>query len=259
MTGGENMNTLKLTKKSLDEVKVIAKQALDLNKITFKSQVVAVFDISGSMEGWGNSFYKSGIMDALATRVLALGLQLDDDGEIPVYTLGSGTRRLPNLTKENLDGYINKAVAPLVGEGTQYAPFIEKIIEDSKEGDPMLVLVFTDGDNSDHAATKEAIIKASNLPIFFQWYGIYSGQPESFPFLAKLDTLNGRVIDNAGFSTLGLNMDNGTPSAESNVADAGLYNDMLKEYKDYPELAQKNNVTWANKAQLGRKKLFGIF
>lgn len=254
------MNTITIKPKSLDEVTINAKNALNSHGITFKSQVVAVFDISGSMGFSPNHFYKSGIMDALANRVLALGLQLDDDGEIPVYTLGTGSRKLASLTKQNLDSYIDKTVEPLVGEGTEYAPFIESIVHDAKEGDPMLVLVFTDGDNSDHAATKEAIIKASKLPIFFQWYGIYRGKANpGFPFLEKLDNLSGREIDNCGFSPLGLDLNTSISNTDSDVEDERLYTDMLKEYKDFPALATSKNVTWANKATLGRRKIFGIF
>lgn len=254
------MNTITIKPKSLAEVTINAKNALDNHGITFKSQVVAVFDISGSMGFSPNNFYKSGIMHALANRVLALGLQLDDDGEIPVYTLGSGSKKLTSLTKDNLDTYIDKTVAPLVGEGTEYAPFIENIVNDAKEGDPMIVLVFTDGDNSDHAATKEAITKASKLPIFFQWYGIYRGKTApGFPFLEKLDNLNGREIDNCGFSPLGLDLNTSISNTDSDAEDERLYADMLKEYKDFPALASKSGVTWANKSQLGRRKIFGIF
>jgi hypothetical protein len=237
--------------KSLDELQPVVVEILKKTQAPAKSQVVAVFDISGSMDGWGNTFYSSGLMHALATRVLALGLQLDDDGQIPVYTLGSGSRKLPNLTKANMATYIKEHVEPLVGEGTQYAPFIEKILKDANEGDPMLVLVFTDGDNSDHAATRRAIKEASKLPIFFQWYGIYqSKSAPDFPFLEKMDDMGDRVVDNCGFSPLGL-----TLSTELSNGDEVLYEDMLKEYKDFPAKAAQAGSKWENK----RRRLFGLF
>lgn len=250
------MNNITIKPKSLDEITIIAKKALTSSNVTFKSQVVAVFDISGSMKSAPNHFYSSGIMDALTSRVLALGLQLDDDGQIPVYTLGSGSRKLLNLNKENLDSYIERTVIPLVGESTEYAPFINKIVAEAQEGDPMLVLVFTDGDNSDHAETKKAIIEASKLPIFFQWYGIYRGkQNPGFPFLEKLDTLNGRQIDNCGFSPLGLDLNAGLSMQDADIEDEKLYIDMLKEYKDFPAKAQQASVIWGNKP---RRRIFGF-
>lgn len=241
--------------KSLPQLEIIAKEALQKTNAPESSQVVAVFDISGSMDFAPNHFYASGIMSALVTRVLALGLQLDDDGHIPAYTLGSGTTRLADITKENVDTYITEEVIPVLGGGTQYAPVINKIVEDAKEGDPMLVLLFTDGDNSDHAAAKKAIIEASKMPIFFQWYGIYRGkQAEAFPFLEKLDTLTGRQVDNCGFSPLGLDINLALPEDEGH--DTALYEDMLKEYKDFPAKAAQVGSVWANKP---RRRLFGIF
>jgi hypothetical protein len=240
-----------LDKKSLQDLEPIVKAVLTKTQAPTKSQVVAVFDISSSMNFPDQNFYKSGLMHELATRVLALGLQLDDDGQIPVYTLGTGSDRLPNLTKENLPDYINSVVAPRVGSGTEYAPVINKIVKDAKEGDPMLVLLFTDGANSDRSEARQAIIEASKLPIFFQWYGIFRGKsvPE-FPFLEKMDTLTGRVVDNCGFSPLGLN------TAETVTSDeTALYEDMLKEYKDFPKKAALAGAKWSNKP----RKLFGLF
>jgi hypothetical protein len=237
--------------KTLNELVILAKDSVEKHMGSSKSQVVAVFDISESMR----DFYRDGTVDALATRVLALGLQLDDNGEIPVYTLGDGSTRLKDLTKDNLGTFVTKEVIPLVGEGTNYAPVVNKIVNDAQEGDPMLVLLFTDGDNFDKRDTVEAIVRASKLPIFFQWYGISEDRAENFPFLEKLDTLgeknNDLIVDNCGFSPLVLKSD------VSN-SDANLYDDMLKEYKDFPIKAETAGSKWSNKSQL-RRRFLGIF
>lgn len=248
------MGHITIKPKSLNEIKIVAKEALGQSRVNFKSQVVAVFDVSGSM----NSFYKSGIMEGLVTRILGLALHLDDNGEISVYVLDGGVRRMPDLTESNLGTYTH-ILHREVGGSTAYAPSIDRVVQDAEAGDPMLVILFTDGDNSDHRAAKEAIINASKLPIFFQWYGIYQGHNiETFPFLEKLDTLGEHEkdlrIDNCGFSPLGLSYDLQGESAKDD--DMVLYMDMLKEYKYFPQKAALAGVKWENKQ---RRKLFGIF
>lgn len=242
---------INLKKKDLLDLRKDAKEAIETKAIG-KSQVVAVFDISGSME----DFYRKGIVADLATRVLALGLELDDDGQVPVYTLGDSSSKLKNLTEENLADYVKKEIMKLVGTGTNYAPVINKIINDApKSGDPMLVLIFTDGDNWDKKEAEEAIVRASNLPIFFQWYGIYGSRNPGFGFLEKLNDLNNRdlKIDNCGFSPLSLT------SGQGEDTDAALYEDMLKEYKEFPKKAAEADVKWGNQAELPRRRRFGIF
>lgn len=217
------------------EVRIAKKEVgFDMSQ---KSQVVAVFDISGSMEFPENRFYTSGIMAGLATRVLALALTLDDDGNVPVYPFNHSVTQLrEDLTEANLDGYINRYFSN-IGGGTNYAPFIQRVMEDAGPGDPMLVLVFTDGDNDDKRQAEEAIKAASHLPIFWQFFGIYGkGRAPGFSFLKKLDEMGGRRIDNAGFMELGL----------YNVTDTELYASMLSEYKDYPAKAKVAGLLDAN-------------
>lgn len=248
------MSIIVLEKKTLAELAPVAKDVIIRSKAPTKSQVVAVFDVSGSMDG----FYREGVIDALATRVLALGLELDDNGSIPVYALDHGVKKLPDLTKDNLDGYTQK-LHKMVGGGTNYAPSLQAILDDAEAGDPMLVLFFTDGENGDHHEAEEVIKNASRLPIFFQFYGIYGnyGSP-GFNFLKKLDSMGGRQVDNAGFSELGLEMGNNNGSSES---DTELYEDMLKEYKDFPKKCVEADVKWENISEVvkPRRKLFGIF
>lgn len=137
---------LNLTKKNLDLTKSEAKTVIDKYKIG-KSQVVAVFDVSGSMQ----SMYRKGIVDALATRVLGLALNLDDDGNVPVYALNDSVKRLPDLNQHNINEYVGDHLK--VNGGTNYSPTINEIVKDADDGDPMLAIVFTDGENFDEDET----------------------------------------------------------------------------------------------------------
>lgn len=251
------MNITVNDKQSLGDIEVMAKGIVVNNKVA-KAQVVAVFDVSGSME----DMYDSGLVKALATRVLALGLQLDDNGEIPVYALDTECRSVGVITKDNLETFVEDNLTEIVGGGTAYAPTINKIVADAEAGDPMLVLLFTDGENSDEEDAEEALVRASKLPIFFQWYGIYEGKSEpDFEFLHSMDEMEGRTVDNGGFSPLGLGLV--SKSGETDGSEQ-LMQDMVKEYKDFPQKAMMAGSNWTNISTVhstlkGHKKWFGLF
>lgn len=247
---------IKIAKKaSLNDIKIVAKEAVKKANID-RAQVVCVFDVSGSM----TKMYRDGTVKALATRVLALAMQLDDDGVIPVYALDNNCQKVGDLTEDNLEDFVEAEIAPLVGGGTEYAPSINEVVKDAREGDDMLVILFTDGANDDRADSRDALINASKLPIFFQFFGIYEGSTEpAFDFLHKMDEMKGRMVDNAGFSPLGLQV---VDSSKSD-GDKELYEAILHEYQFFPQKATQANVTWKNLPEVHkdnpRHKLFGIF
>ena len=139
--------------KPVGQLQIIAKTVQDEYGLgDQKSQVICVTDISGSMSG----LFSSGIMDGLITNVAALGLNLDDDGQVPSIALGTGARQLPNITRENVQSYVANHLKRLVGGGTSYAPSINKVLDLVTPGDPALVLFFTDGDTDDASKTEDA-------------------------------------------------------------------------------------------------------
>lgn len=216
--------------KSVQQLRIDAKKATAKHNLYgTKSQVEGIVDVSGSMQ----ELYDGGVMDLVITRVLALALNLDDNGTVPMIALDNSARELDELNEKNLDGYVRRHVRPLVGGGTNYAPSINKVLDVTAPGDPALVLVFTDGENYDRVEAEEAIRKASAYPIFFQFFGIYGGKrAPRFPFLEELDNLTGRQIDNAGFSTISL----------TEVTDEQLYNAMLIEYPRFLETAKRQGM-----------------
>lgn len=217
----------------IDARKVLAAH----NALGMKAQVVAVYDTSGSTEWPGNEFYSSGLMAGLSRRVIGAALAVDDNGSVPVYSFTGKVQRRPSgknpeeMTAANVANFIDRHF-PLntIGGGTHYAPFIRQVVEDAQPGDPMLVLVFTDGDNDDHAQAAEAIRWASRTaPVFFQFFGVQGkGGRTRFPFLEELDNLSGRLVDNAGFSLLKL----------TDVTDPELMNLIFHEFVGYPAKAK---------------------
>lgn len=145
--------------------------------------------------------YKNGTVQETLDRLLPISLQMDDDGVVPVYQFNNHTSKADDLTISNLDGYVYEKLENPRG-GTSYAPCINDIVEDLKEGSqktPVFVIFITDGENDDRYETEKALIKASKYPIYFQFVGIGD---EYFDFLHELDDLKGREFDNAGFISI---------------------------------------------------------
>ena len=227
------METLDLRKKKI----------LDLTKSVGlegqKAQVVLVMDYSGSM----SELYKGGVVQELVERVLPLGLTFDDNKEIDMYLFHDGVIELKETVKRhNIDGYVNKAISGKSMGATSYAPFIKSILKkygkkklfglgnyDTLEY-PAYVIVITDGSNDDQGDAKKAMIEASNAGIFFQFIGIGRS---SFPFLEKLDTMDGRFIDNANFFPV---------QDVKSMSDDDLYACLFKEFPQYVKEARTKNL-----------------
>ncbi len=111
------------------------------------------------------------------------------------------------------------------GGGTVYTAAMRKAMETfAPSGDPGLVLFFTDGEDNEPDETKRLITKLSSKPVFWQFVGITGKDRPDFGFLNDLDTLGGRVIDNAGFFEVGVH----------DITDEELYEKLIHEFKDYP-------------------------
>ncbi len=180
-------------------------------------RVKLVLDISGSMQ----REYRSGAVQALAERALALAARLDDDGEVEVYLFGIGAYRSGTLSLDNVSGFVDRLKVKLEG-GTHYSPVMKLIREDAaREGHdlPCLVLFITDGGTSNPAVVVRQMTDAAQEPIFWKFMGIEEGRV-NFDFLEKLDDLPGRVVDNADFFRV---------PAPIQIPDAELFELLLNE------------------------------
>lgn len=206
-----------------------------------KAQVVLALDYSGSMD----ELYRSGKVQELVERLLPIGMAFDDNQEVDFYIFQNNCTKLPeNLTVQNIPGYINSKVYRKYDMGgTEYAPVLTKILKDfSKKGGllgmgdykkleyPVYVIFITDGDNSDKPKSEDVIREASKTGIFFQFVGIGKA---NFPFLEKLDNLQGRNIDNANFFSVN------DLSAKS---DDDLYKLLLTEFPSYVKEARDKGL-----------------
>ena len=67
-------------------------------------------------------------------------------------------------------------------------------LEAEKDAPPKLVLFVTDGAPADRALTTKLVVDAAPRPVFWQFIGL--GYKPAF--MAKLDTMGNRVVDNVG-------------------------------------------------------------
>jgi stress response protein SCP2 len=237
-------------------VSLVKKAALSLEKVglgAHRAKVCLVLDISGSMA----KLYGSGLVQAFAERILALACRFDDDGEIDVFLFGRNVHQPESMTLANCNNYVRKLTQlhPLEGD-TRYGVAMEAVREfyfpHSSERTPALtasnlpvyVMFVTDGGTSDKSFTEKQVRAASHEPIFWQFMGIGKGRKSrskklsmfadsDFPFLEKLDDLNGRLIDNAGFFSV---------LSPDEYADGDLYDRMMAEYPAWLKLAQQQGL-----------------
>ena len=158
-----------------------------------KAKVALVLDYSGSMDG----LYKRGVVQDVVEKTLPLAMNFDDDGSMECWIFENGFHRLPDVTMNNLSGYVQRETKKYRMGGTCYAPVMLDIANFyANEKVPVYVLFITDGDNSDKPAATKVITDVSKKPIFWQFVGVGSGP---FSYLEQLDDMGGRYVDNADF------------------------------------------------------------
>lgn len=209
--------------------------------------VCAVYDKSGSME----DLYRNGFMQTLTERVLPLGMAFDDNESVDLYVFHNEAYIHPkSITVRNITEIVPEIIKTYTYGGTQYAPVIKLIMDEwigkpaggglfgfgkskrpTKVLDyPVYVLYFTDGENSDPTETDAMIKECSQYGIFFQFIGIGNA---SFSYLKKLDTMNGRVIDNANFFQA---------NDIRKIDDNELYNRLLAEFPSFVKEARAQGM-----------------
>ncbi|MCW3782536.1 VWA domain-containing protein [Defluviimonas salinarum] len=220
-----------LAKRDPELVSLVKKVQVSLEKkgITRdRAKVCLCLDISGSMD----RLYRSGKIDVLVSRVMALGYRFDDDGEIDVFLFGQNVHEFGTV---GVDGY--RALVRDISRqyrlegGTRYGKAIQAIrafyAKGNAEGLPVYVMFVTDGATEDKPLTERELRAASAEPIFWKFMGLIEKgffSAQRLEFLEKLDDLTGRTVDNADFFQLA------DPAAPS---DEEMFDLMMTEYQDW--------------------------
>lgn len=244
-----------LEKRAEEVKKIILEKKIDPIKVNMK----LIVDKSGSMD---DLFYNGWVQD-LCEMVLAVGMNLDVNKSIEVFSFNNYGEEVGVANENNYKGFMHK-VRP--GGGTNYSPVMEMVYKgyqtkrqttvEKKQGlfgkmfgikstetkteyvdvpaavsneIPTFVVMVTDGENSDTSATTRIIQETSGLPIFWQFVGLKTSSYSTFDFLKKLDTMEGRVIDNANFFEV---------EDVAALTDDKLYRNLLNEFPDWVKLAK---------------------
>jgi stress response protein SCP2 len=204
-----------------------------------QARVILVLDASGSM----TMLYSNGVVARVVERMAAVGARLTPDEVLHAWTFASNMAQLPPLTIGDLPGWIRKHVRggelkvlprarPLYrrdgsvdmreigiqNEEPKVIHDIIRVVTSAPPGPPVLVLFFSDGGIYRDDEIEALIRDAAALPIFWQFVGL--GR-EDYGVLEHLDTLQGRVVDNAGFFAV---------DDIERISDEELYERLLSEF-----------------------------
>jgi len=208
-----------------------------------RAQVALALDISGSMV----DLFDRGVVQQVVERVLALSVKFDDNGAVDIFLFGAHDYAVGELKEAEFFGYVDRVIRAgyALESNTRYAGVIQRITHHyapapgllgsllgrkPAKRDPAYVLFVTDGDNSDPVEAEQALIAASDKPIFWQFVGVGTS---NFSFLQRLDTLPGRHIDNANFFQV---------NDIARIDDGELYRRLLGEFPAWLELARRHGV-----------------
>jgi hypothetical protein len=204
------------------------------------ARVALVLDISGSMSG----LYRSGAVQRLAERVLALGLRFDDDGVVDVFLFGKQVHQPEGLRLEGHQQYIAELIrrhkleydtrygAAMSAVRRHYFGASQDRVEPLPDRVPVYVMFVTDGAPSDKAVATKQVKAASFEPVFWQFIGI--GSPREFSYLQRLDDLDGRYTDNADF----FSVTEKDLMGGSAITDDALYDRLMNEYPAWLQRAR---------------------
>lgn len=172
-------------------------------------ELAFVLDVSGSFD----DEHRSGLTNALLTRLVPWGTTFDPDKKLDVYTFSSGARsahQVGHITPANYTDYIRQHIigkVPGYGTGTDYSPVLELVLRNqgwsTARGGLLqrllgttpaaparrrsLVIFVTDGDNSDTQATHRTLAQSQQRgdQVYFLFIGV-SNQGHRFPFLQQI-------------------------------------------------------------------------
>lgn len=180
--------------------------------------VYLVLDHSGSM----HRHYSNGDVQRITDQVLALTLEIDDDGQVPVFYFGTNVSPPVTATAANYQGFVDRTHSGASWGTTNYADTIREVARyhrDNGQGRPGIAVFQTDGSPDNRRAAETALKDVSSLNLFFAFVGF--GPEQQVDFLFKLDEISGRVRDNASAFHA---------SDPRRTRDSDLYDGILKEF-----------------------------
>ncbi|WP_312883270.1 vWA domain-containing protein [Paenibacillus germinis] len=206
---------------SIDLRKKIVQITLEKKKLTnFTARVGLVLDISGSMQ----TLYKNGTVQEVVERILAVACKFDDNATLDVWIYDNEFSRLPSATEDDFEHYVQKHIMNnktihKFGRNNE-PPVMQDVIRKYtvEEDSPIPVFMVFINDGGVVKPIKKVITESAVQPIFWQFVGIGDSD---FEVLKQLDTMEGRIIDNANFIHI---------EDIASISDETLYNLLLNEF-----------------------------
>jgi len=252
----------KLEQQAPQLLSLVKKVKVSLQKVGLSdhcAKVALCLDISASM----SSLYKSGKIQRLAEKILALGCRFDDNAAIDIFLFGANAHVVGELSVDNFGGYVDRIIKQYALEGgTYYGKVMQEIrsfyfpqgkgkerTKPSTADLPTYVMFVTDGATFDQDVTEQQLKWSSYEPIFWQFMAIGKSHKDvksgglfgafkkiftsNFAFLEKLDTMGGRYIDNANFFSV---------EDPEMIPDEELYDLLMGEYPSWLKLAREKKL-----------------
>lgn len=218
---------------NIDLRKKIVQITLEKKNLTgVTARVGIVLDITGSMR----NLYANGTVQEVVERILAVACKFDDNHSLDVWVYDTEFSRLPPVTEQELGSYVfthimNNNTIHKFGRNNE-PPVMEDIIkkytEEEPDSTPVFIIFINDGGVVN--PTKKVITAASVQPIFWQFVGIGNSD---FEVLMQLDTMKGRLVDNANFIHL---------DRIEQVTDEELYDQLLNEFPLWLKAAKEKRI-----------------
>lgn len=204
---------------------------------SMQARVAFVLDASGSMKGQ----FSKGNVQAVLDRIAVLAVQFDDDGAMDVWGFAQRHKKYPDVTLDNLKGYISQIQSsasrsmwenlPELGGVNNEPPVMNEIVDFYQDTTlPVYVVFITDGGISKTREIKEAISRSAHYPIFWKFVGLGGS---NYGILEKLDTFTERNVDNSHFFAI---------DDFRKMNDETLYDRLLEEFKDWHDAAKSLNI-----------------
>lgn len=214
-------------RKNLVQITLEKKQLSHLS-----ARVGLVLDISGSMR----HLYDDGTVQEVVERILAVACKFDDNGSLDVWVYDNEFSRLAPATEADFDNYVQKEIIRnrhihkfgYNDEPPVMKDVIRKYTKEEVSSLPVFLVFINDGGVS--KTIKKVISESAVHPIFWQFVGIgYS----DFSVLKKLDTMEGRIVDNANFIHI---------EDIASISDETLYNLLLNEFPQWIKAATEQRI-----------------
>jgi hypothetical protein len=220
------MTTINLMKKTAGVI-------LEKKQLTnVVARVGLVLDISGSMR----TLYKNGTVQKVVERILAVASQFDDDGTLDIWVYDNEFSRLKSVTERDFVNYVedyilNNDLIHKFGRNDE-PPVMEDVIKkytvEQPSTEPAFIVFINDGGCK--RTIKKPVVESSTEPLFWQFVGIGDS---NFEVLEKLDTMEGRFIDNASFFHI---------EDIEKTTDEVLYNQLLDEFPEWLKEAKVKGI-----------------